>query len=245
MWTARRLIVAGITTFILGLIITFPARVAYRWFAPEQLRISGISGSVWRGNAANVDAGGISFANVRWSLRPLALLTGKLEVTTSSSPASGFLDADIAIDLGGNVTLSNVAGAVTLGALAGVLPLNGVEGDVSLQFEELVIRNGWPVEANGTLGVSSVVSRYLSPAPLGDYQAHFQTVDVGILGTVEAMRGALDLAGTIRLSANRNYEFAGRVAARPNAPPEIEQQLQYLGTPDSGGMREFRIEGRL
>jgi hypothetical protein len=55
----------------------------------------------------------------------------------------------------------------------------------------------------------------------------------------------LELVGTIRLTPDRNYEFIGQVAAKPNAPLNITQQLQYLGTPNSRGQREFRLEGRL
>ena len=52
-----------------------------------------------------------------------------------------------------------------------------------------------------------------------------------------------DLAATILEFGN--YEFTGQVAAKPGAPINIAQQLQLLGSPDSEGRREFRIEGQL
>ncbi|MFQ5982731.1 MAG: type II secretion system protein N [Woeseiaceae bacterium] len=242
---SKRLMLAGIVTFVIGLLITFPARVAYQWFAPAELRLSGISGSIWRGKAVQGYAGGVYLSNVTWSFQPLALLTGKLAFETRSNPASGFLDGDIAIGPGGSVTMSNVAGAVSIAALADAFPVTGIEGDLTLEFEELVLRNGLPVAATGTLGIANLVSRYLSPATLGDYRAEFQTVDDGILGAVEALSGVLELDGTIKLTRDRNYEFIGQVAARPNAPAAIAQQLQFLGTPNARGQREFRIEGQL
>ena len=132
-----------------------------------------------------------------------------------------------------------------LSALADAFPLSGIEGDVSLQFEELVIKGGVPVEATGTINIANLVSRYLAPTPLGDFRAEFQTADDGILGSVEAVSGVLELAGTIRLTQDRNYKFVGQVAAKPNAPLSITQQLQFLGTPNSRGQREFRLEGQL
>ncbi len=245
MRNSKRLILAGIVTFVIGLIITFPARVAYQWFAPAELKLSGISGSIWRGSAAQGSAGSVYLANVNWSFRPLALLTGKLEFASSSKLASGFVDARIALGVGGSLTLSDVAGALSLDTLADTLHLSGIEGDVSLQFEELVVENGLPVEATGTLNIANLVSRYLSPTRLGDYRAEFQTDDDGILGSVEAISGVLELGGTIKLTRDRNYEFVGKVAAKPNAPPGISQQLQFLGSPDAQGKREFRIEGKL
>jgi general secretion pathway protein N len=262
MRNTKRLVFAGILTLIIGLIITFPARVAYQWFAPGELRLNGISGSIWRGKAVQGSANGIYLSDLNWQIRPLSVLTGRLEYATNSKLASGFLDAKVAVGVGGSLTLSDVAAALTLDTLNGFLPLNGIEGDVSLQFDELVVQNGLPVEASGSLKVANLVSRYLSPTTgslkvanlvsrylspttLGDYEAEFQTDVDGILGSVETIRGILDLIGTIRLHDNRSYEFAGKVAARPDAPPGVARQLQYLGSPDAQGKREFRIEGQL
>lgn len=245
MASPKRLILAGIATLIIGLISTFPARVAYQWFAPGELKLGGISGSIWRGAAAQGSAGGVYLTNIKWRFRPLGLLTGKLQFATSGNPASGFFDADIALGAGGSFTLSDVAAAVPLSALADAFPLSGIEGDVSLQFEELVIKGGVPVEATGTINIANLVSRYLAPTPLGDFRAEFQTADDGILGSVEAVSGVLELAGTIRLTQDRNFKFVGQVAAKPNAPLSITQQLQFLGTPNSRGQREFRLEGQL
>ena len=241
----KRLVLAGIATFVIGLIITFPARVAYQWFAPGELKLNGINGSVWRGNAAQGTAGGVYLADVNWSFRPIGLLGGKLEFASSSKLASGFFDANVSLGIGGSLTLSDVAGALALDTLASVIPLSGIEGDVSVQFDELVVENGLPVEATGTLNIANLVSRYLSPTRLGDYKAEFQTQDDGILGSVKSIRGVLELDGTIKLSRDRTYQLIGKVAATSAAPINIAQQLQLLGSPDADGMRDFRIEGQL
>ena len=246
MWSRKRLVVAGIATFLIGLIISFPARVAYQWLVPAELKLSGISGSIWRGNATQGYAGGVYLTNLRWNFQPLGLLTGKVEFATSSNPASGFLDADIAFGMGGSVTMSDVTGAVAIANLADVFPFAGIEGDVSLEFEELVIKNGVPIEAVGTVNIANLVSRYLSPTTLGDYRAEFQTAEDAILGSVHALSGVLELKGsTIKLTEDGEYEFAGQVLAKPVAPAAIRQQLQFLGTPDARGFRDFLLPGRL
>jgi general secretion pathway protein N len=246
MRNTRRLILAGIFTFLIGLIITFPARVAYEWFAPAALRLSGISGSIWRGTATEGSVGGIYLTNLKWGFRPLGLATGKIEFATSSKLASGFIDANTGVSAGGSLTLSDVSGALTLDMLAGLLPLKGVQGDVSLQFEDVVIKNGVPVEAMGVVNIANLVSQSLSPMSLGDFRAEFQTAEDGVLGSVQALSGVLELAGsTIRLSESGDYEFAGRVLAKPSAPPALSRQLQFLGSPDADGFREFFFPGKL
>lgn len=245
MRSSKRLILVGILTFALGLVITFPARVAYQWFKSPAVKLSGISGSIWRGSATQGSVAGIYLGNIRWHFRPLDLLNGRLGYAISGNPAAGFLDANIAVGLGGSVKLSDVSGVLSLTALGDTLPLKGIEGDVTLQFEELVIRDGWTVQATGTVSVANLVSRYLSPAVLGNYRAEFQPAANGILASIEAVDGVLELTGTITLTPDRNYALVGQVAAKPNAPPAIRQQLQYLGTPDARGMRDFRVEGQL
>ena len=76
MKNTKRLVLAGIITFVVGLIITFPARVAYQWFAPAELKLNGISGSIWRGTATQGSAKGIYLTDINWSFRPLGLITG-------------------------------------------------------------------------------------------------------------------------------------------------------------------------
>ena len=46
-----RYLAIGLVTLLLGLVIFFPARVAYRWFVPDTISFAGISGSVWNGGA--------------------------------------------------------------------------------------------------------------------------------------------------------------------------------------------------
>jgi general secretion pathway protein N len=244
--TRKGLILAGVATFFVGLVISFPARVAYQWFAPPNLKLSGISGSIWRGSATQGDADGVYLTDLRWSFRPLAMLTGQLEFATSGKPASGFLNADVGLGLGGRITLSDLTGAVSLTTLTGLFPLAGIEGEVSLQFEKLVIKDGMPVDAIGSAAVANLILRYLSPITLGDYRAEFQSGEDGIVGSVESESGLLELAGsTIKLGTSGEYEIAGRIRAKPATPVVIARQLQFLGTPDADGFREFLFPGRL
>jgi hypothetical protein len=85
----------------------------------------------------------------------------------------------------------------------------------------------------------------LSAGALGDFRAQFVTNDGAISGTVEDLSGVLDVIGTISISPDRSYSLVGDVAARPGAPPSIEQQLRFLGSADERGFRQFRFEGQL
>lgn len=242
----KRLIAAAAAALLLGLIVMFPARVAYQWFAPADFKLGGISGTVWNGNAVEGTASGIYFNDLKWRFRPLSLFAGRAAYSITADPVSGFIETRIAIRPGGNVSFSAFDAALSLAAFNGILPMRGVEGAVTLQFETVVLERGLPVEADGTLNISNLIVRDLSGSPLGNYRAVFQTGDNGISGQVADVSGALDIDGTIELRPDGSYTFAGQVAATAGTPSALVQQLQlFLGSPNAEGRHSFRIEGRL
>lgn len=241
----KRFVVAGLLVFVVVLVVTFPARIAYQWFAPPDIRLTGISGSVWNGGATEGLAAGAYVRNIRWRIKPMSLVSGKLAYTISSNPAAGTLLTDIAVSLDGTLTLSELSGNVPLDLAHPALQQNGIGGDVQFQFDSLVVRNGLPVAAAGSVTIANLYSTVLSAQPLGDYRADFQTIDTVISGTVADVSGVLDLDAVISLGPDRSYSLLGDVAARPDAPPSIEDQLRFLGSPDARGYRQFRFEGKL
>ncbi len=241
----KRYIVAGVLVLLLVLVATFPARVAYQWFAPPDLQLTGISGSIWSGRATEGLAGGAYIRDISWRFKPGALAGGKLAFATTSRPASGTMMTDVAVGLDGSLTLSALSGSVPLDLVHPAFQQNGIRGDLSLAFDTLVLKNGLPVDALGTVTVANVLVPDLSAGVLGDFRADFRTVDGTVTATVDDVSGVLDVAGTIALAPDRSYSLIGEVAARPSAPPSIEQQLRFLGTPDERGMRPFRFEGSL
>lgn len=239
------LVAVGAAIFLIGLIVLFPARVAYHWFGPATVELSGISGTIWNGRAAEGAVDQLYLANVTWDFAPLTLFTGKAGYAITAEPVSGFIETDVAISLGGSISVSNLNGRVPLSALGGLLPMNGIDGRVTLEFDSLTIRDGLPIEAAGNLELANLVVRALSPSPLGTYRALFSTTDDIVSGKVEDVSGMLDLAGTLELRPDRSYSLTGGIAATNTAPPNIVQQLSYLGSANAEGRRPFRFEGRL
>jgi general secretion pathway protein N len=240
-----RLIAAGAATFILGMMLTFPARIAYSWFAPPDLRLSGISGTIWRGQAIEGTAAGIYLRDLKWKFLPWSLLRGRLAFAVDSDTALGSAQGDVGIGAGGAININNLDSSFSLDAFRDLFQLQGFEGLLQVHFESLVLADGVPTEARGSIRLSNLMARQISPLVIGDYQADFTSGDDGIVGSVEDLSGVLDVAGTITVRSDRSYSFVGKVAALPEAPPGLTNQLRFLGSPDERGNREFRIEGHL
>ncbi|MEX2496267.1 MAG: type II secretion system protein N [Woeseia sp.] len=240
----KRLIVAGAAALLVGLVVGFPASLAYQQFAPPGLALSGLSGTIWKGQAAQGSAWGLYLENLSWQFHPLSLITLEPGYRIAAAPIAGFLECDVAATLGG-VRISNLAAAIPIASLQSLLPVNGVEGDLSLQFDKLVLDQGFPVAADGTLAVAGLTIPALSATALGDFRAFLRSTNNQVTGDVEDVSGVLDVTGEITLLPDRSYRLVGRIAAEPEAPEALQQQLRFLGSPDDQGRREFRLEGQL
>ena len=84
----RGLITVSVVTLIIGLVILVPARVIYRWLAPPEFLVSGMSGSVWVGDAKEASVDGLYLRNLSWRIKPLQLITGNLTYRVEGSPLS-------------------------------------------------------------------------------------------------------------------------------------------------------------
>lgn len=245
MQSRSRLFAVGAAVFVAGLVLLFPARAAYHWFAPETVRLSGISGTVWSGAAAEGSFGGFYAGNIGWRFRPAALFTGKIGYAVSADLAGGSVAGNTAIAPGGSVHLADLSARLPLTALSVAAAGTGAKGMLDLRFDSLVLEDGWPVHAAGIAGVRNFVIPALSSAPLGDYRAEWETAGDVVTGRFEDVSGMLDLAGTLELRRDRSYVLSGRVQATGTATPDLVQQLRFLGSPDAQGMRSFRFEGNL
>ncbi len=245
MHEVRKLLLVGAATLLVGLIVMFPARVAYHWFVPAEVRLSSIEGTLWNGRAATADVAGIFLGNLRWSFRPLSLLRGRIAYALAAEPAGGFLEADVAVSLLGTAYIDSLNAALPLAALQGALRLDDIGGDISLQLSDILIEDGVPRRAQGRVAVANLLVRALAPGPLGDYEADIQTSDGNIIGSVSDLRGMLKVAGTVSLDETGGYALVGLVGPTASAAESVNQQLRFLGSPDARGLREFRIEGAL
>jgi general secretion pathway protein N len=241
----KTLLLVGLLTFVAAVILMFPARVAYDWFAPPAVQLSGLEGTIWSGSAAQVSASGLYLRDLKWRLRPLRLVTGKVAASFEASPSSGFLEADIAAGLGGVITLSNVNGSLPLRDFATVARIPGLRGNASLQFDQLRIRDGLPIAADGTLAVADLVAPMVDPGSIGGYRAEFFTDDNAVVASVEDVNGVFDLAGSLTVSGNRTYQFIGKVAATDGTSEKLRRQLRFLGSPNDRGQHDIRLEGQL
>lgn len=241
-----RFLTLGLLIFFAGVALFFPARVAYQWLAPPDLKLSGIHGTIWHGNASEASLRGVYLRGLQWKIQPLNLLGARVSYSIEGKFASGFLQADIAIDITGALTVSELAASLALAELQPVLGIPGIRGNLSLQFNLLRAVDGLPVAADGSISLAQLVVPFVFRDPLGDFRAEFFTEDAAVVASLEDSDALVDLAGSLRISADRSYRLNGQLGATENTPATLQQTMAAgLGPANARGQHEFGIEGIL
>ncbi len=241
----RGLITTGVIVFGVALLILFPARVALKWFAPPDLAISDIQGTLWNGSAGEASINGLYLRELSWSLHPLPIFTARLSYAVTAKPVSGFVESNASISLGGKVSLSELTAALPLELFATASGIRGLQGSATFKFDRVEIVDGLAVAADGVLQVANLVVPLLGGSSLGGYSADFHTQNNGIVASIEDTDGVVDLAGSLQIKTDRSFEFLSQVIVKPETPQSIRQQLKFLPPPDARGQQELRLEGVL
>ena len=242
----------AVGAYVAFTIAFFPASVAYRWFAPDEVRLAGVEGTLWSGQAALGSVGEFGLHDIQWELQPWSLLLARLSGQVQTRFSGGFLDTGIRVGVGGT-SFTQLRAATSLATLSNVLPIRGTRGQASVDFAELVLRDGWPVGAVGELRLGEVAVPPLVPAgnggliALGNYNVTFSDASgEALAGTFSDQGGPLEVTGSLRLDPNRDYLIEGVVRARADADVALTQGLEFMtGEPDASGMRTFSLAGSL
>ena len=245
------LLALGIGAYLAFAIVSFPASIAQRWFAPDTLALAGIEGTIWRGSAEYGGYAGLAFSDLQWQLHPTALLAGRISLDAEARLTDGFLRTALTVS-GGGIRFRDLAATTNLSALGSVLPLPGVRGNLSLALDELELVDGWPVAAAGTVRVANLSAPPLIPVTgvssiaLGDYSARLTTTEsVGIEAVVTDDGGPLELSGHADLGSDRSYHLTSKIRPRADASPELVEGLKFMAPADAEGWHDIEQRGTL
>ena len=249
-----RLIAVGAGAYLVFVIATLPAARISGTLQKQGITLAGVSGTLWNGSAAAVQAGGISLGQVDWKVSALRLFTGTVSAELHAKRDDGYIDAVVGIGAGNKIALRDVRGSLPIAALASLgLPggVTGWSGTLQLQLQQLTLENRWPTQIIGSVQAGNLIGPPNQPALLGSFRVEFPAPNANaasgeLIGAVSSLDDSpLDAVGTLRLAATRNYQIDAQVATRPGAPASINKALQYLGEPDAQGRRPFSMAGSL
>jgi general secretion pathway protein N len=235
------IVVLAVVTFAVIVLSRLPAR----WVLPARgnsaFTCVSIDGSVWSGVCNGIVVQQIALGDLTWDLEPARLLTGALaaHVTLTHGPIR--VIGDVALGLGGRVTLRDLTADLPIDHRALPQAPRKLSGTLHLDLALARIEKGAITELQGRLEAHDIVDSHNRPTPLGSYALTFPGPEP--TGQLQDLGGPLAVSGTVRLTPGPGYAVQGLVAARPDAPPELANNLQYLGSADAQGRRPFSMAG--
>lgn len=256
-------IALGFGAYLAFLISTFPAETALRWFAPENVRTSNVSGTIWSGSAQLASIEDFAMRDLRWDIDALPLLLARLGGAAQARMSNGFADTRFSVS-GNEVRLTELQLSTSVATLSSMLPVSGASGAVSAQFAELQLDRVfteidsrqvemlWPVSAIGTIRISDlIVEPYAGLGdeliPLGSYELDFtQSSESVTQAQIRDLGGPLEFNGTLSMTPAREYALEGQILTRSDAARSLEQGLNFMaGEPGPDGRRTLSLSGSL
>ena len=242
----RRLLAAALLSLLM--LSQIPARVVTA-FLPATLSLSGLSGTVWTGQAIRawtvIDGQPLMLGRVQWQLQPWRLGWGS-PLTLTSEWGDQIFTSRMGMGLSGLTVLRDVSLNFDTSALRAMFPLY-LGGTLSGSFERIEIEQAGLRQAQGTVYLRNAIWTAKSGnIPLGDYR-----IDVagnagsadGIMGEVITENGALVLAGDLALSMGA---YAVKLTATgPVARDDgFRRAVSMLATPTAEGF-DVVFQGQL
>ena len=211
-WITRHWRILAVFVFATLLVSQIPARAISR-VLPDDVTLTGISGTIWSGRAARawveIDQQPLMLGRVQWRLQPWRILWGA-PLSLSSVWGQQLLRAQLSYRLDGSIVLQDAAFTVNTQLFKAFFPLY-LGGALSGEFAQIAIDEGHVVNAEGVVRLRrGVWTARSGNIPLGDYQIDFSSADTAGAGTIGALKtiaGSLELSGNLSATLT-NYQIA-------------------------------------
>jgi general secretion pathway protein N len=237
-----RWLLPGAVVYLVFLVVAAPADKLLPLVQPQLqgVRLSGVEGRLWSGQAMQVSVASVQLSDVRWSFRPLALLLGRAEFSVSGQLQGQAVQGRAGSTVLGRVYLSDVQGRLAASDLLLYWQqLKQVSADGYLDFsldEVRLSETGVPAVA-GTVNWSP--ARVVAPIELqlGKVQLETRIEDEVTRGKLEATDGTLLVQGDVELNASGAYSLNADLQQKGNVPQAVAKFLSTFAEYNNGSYR--------
>jgi hypothetical protein len=225
--------------FLLVLIASAPARLVGYVLPQDSIRVAGLSGSLWRGEASNAaimtNSGWLQLGRTHWDLSPFYLLLLSPTVDIESSWGQQRLQARLRLFPSGTLRLSSVDASFSATLVRRWMPVD-LRGDMNILLERMDIASGVPAEGTGRLVWRQAYWRgNRGSQRLGDYVLEFTIAAPGQgQASVSTLAGPIEVEGGLTVDG-RKYAVDARLSSAERIDEELAGALQLMAEPVDGG----------
>ncbi len=229
----KRLLIIGISVFVASLLLNFPAALGLKLFAPEGLAMHGVAGTIWSGRAAEASYLSTYLGEVNWRFRPLSLLLARAGYRVQSRSPVGNFDTRFAVGVTGALRIDALDGRTRLSSIASVLPpqvpVQLFDANLDLALSDIVLVEGWPTKAHGSILLSGVRMTGQSDN-LGSYEINVAEAEEPdtLVAQFKDTDGPLQIEGTVDVQRDGNYSMNCKASPRANAPATLMAAVDLI-----------------
>ena len=238
-----RFSILAILAFAIILLVRLPASWV-RGFLPPGIVCTDISGTAWDGSCSGLVYNGAAVGNLTWELHPAALLHGKLAAFVDLTRGEEFLRGEIEAGRGGSYVAHDLQAQMPLDPPLVPELSSGYAGNLSLNLASLQVEKNIITVIEGEVEATSLYSKRDRVA-IGSYSATFPKAAAGSepVARIASLDGPVDFNGTLKLTRAPGWVVSGKVRTKPETPPDLARQLEFLGRPDPDGTRQLDMDG--
>ncbi len=233
--------------FLLVLIASAPARLIAYMLPGDSIRVSGLSGSLWQGEASSAavltNVGWLQLGKTEWDLSVAYLLLLSPTIDIESRWGRQSLQGRLRLFPSGKLRLNNVDASFSSSMARRWVPVD-LSGDVNLLLDALDFEAGQPSLGSGRLVWREAFWRgNRGSQSLGDYVLEF---DISAPGqgqaVVSTLSGPVRVDGSVALDG-RSYAVNARISSERQLDEELANALQLMAEPVDGGYQlKFNAE---
>ncbi len=244
-------IIIGVAVYLLFLIMLFPANVAVSLAPlPNNIKISGVSGTIWSGSADVVAIDQRQLELVRWELSPWGLFLGKANLDLTIGTRANAVNGKSFVSLSSSaINVEQLRFDAPSEFLLGKsrLPFKTeIEGHFSLIAQQFDQGKPWCEQLNGKLFVQQFqVNNQFGKYPLGNVELGLTCEDGNIKVATDEGMNVLGLSGTALLKGDNQVQVSAKIKETDAQPDDLKQALSFLGKKDSQGYYPITYQGRL
>lgn len=250
-FSVRWLALAFLILVVVTALAAAPARVLNHFLPASSIVLQGVSGTVWRGQAAGclirMPGGFLQLGQTHWAVNPLSLLLFAPRVSVDSQWGEQRLRADLTYRGVDHLDVSDVEARINARLLQALLPVS-LDGTLVLNMESAEIQQGVPLSVVGRLVWEDAT--WLSPQGainLGSYAVDSRQVDRELQVTILTITGPLQADGLIKLSHKdeiASYELSLELGSEGVMNPQLQEALSLMASPTDSGYR-LVLQGEL
>lgn len=237
----------GVAAYLIFLLATLPADYVAGWTSKyfPAIRLSGVSGSVFSGQAQQLRYAGRPLGAIEWHFDWLAPFTFTLGYRVRLHDDSRDLEGRVDTRFGA-VYLRSLSGRLPVVALDpwSPLPTHSLEGNLNLALKQLSFKDDRLTGAAGEVDLSEAVLKWPTSYTLGSFRLLLTNAGAGVRATADDVNSPLSLHADLSLSPTGAYKLTGTLAAHDPGDTATRNLLANLGHPDSTGRYPFSFSGQ-